>query len=430
MIFIAIPESISVNLLAGSLLGNKLKLNTIIKIALIFGLGCYFIKNIAPTEINLVLSFILMTGLYNIYSNIDLKYCFIAEISAFGVKFFAELLLVTALNLGGVSVESLFTNQYLKIIMSTIPSITVLVLYIILSKRNINIINYKHNTITIKKNGLKMLTLFGIVNLIIMSGILLLTTYENYQDYLTHNMLINIITSIAILCISTLIIVASILYKNKSMIEIEHNLMVKSMKQMEETVDLLRIQKHDYMNHLQVILMQIDKGTSSDVKNYILGISNEANSKISSFDTGNNYIDAILNFKHGKCADNGIELTACIDSMLEDTTLLDIHISAIILNIIDNAIDELKINKKDNKYIHVDTYIDNYLHHISIKNNGSKIENINKIFEKGYSSKGENRGYGLYSIKKILESNNCTIEVYSEDDETEFMIKLPIVKLA
>nr|WP_276510618.1 GHKL domain-containing protein [Paeniclostridium hominis] len=195
---------------------------------------------------------------------------------------------------------------------------------------------------------------------------------------------------------------------------------------MKDTVDVLRLQRHDYMNHLQVILLQISNGKNEDARNYILGISNDDSSGITYFSTGNSYIDAILNTKKRRALKYDIQLTACIDSLLEDIELSDSEISSILLNIIDNAIDELKKHNKDYKYIHIDVYKEEYYHNISIKNNGSIIKDKKKIFELGYSSKGINRGYGLYAIKKLLESYNCSIDVYSDDMETEFNIQVPI----
>lgn len=392
-------------------------------------------KKYLPLELNIILSFTLFMLLYRIGSDVKFKYSFIANISGVGVKFFIELCMATIFNLLEIDIPQMLSNKVLKTILSLVPVFIVLLLYYICKNKNINIVDskkYKHESKNKsrskkdKEKNYKIIVVFGIINLLLMEGIALIYFYRSNQLYIKDNLLIYCLIIAGVFCISGLIIFTSILYKNNGVMQIEQNLMNKNIKQMEETVELLRIQKHDYMNHLQVILMQIDKGNKDDAKKYILSLSDYSSNKLVQFETGNNYLDAILNFKNGRCIEYSIELTACVDSLLNDTSLLDTHISSIILNIIDNAIDELKNNVKDNKYIHLDTYRDDNYHHISIKNNGSKITNINKIFEKGYSSKGENRGYGLYSIKKLLEDNHCTIEVCSDEYETEFMIKLPI----
>lgn len=270
-----------------------------------------------------------------------------------------------------------------------------------------------------------VLIFLSIVNLLIMSFMITIITTRN--ELYKKSELIVIFTMISSL-LSVICVIIAILFLNKckKIFQIENNLIMKNLDQMKETIDLLRVQKHDYMNHLQVILMQITNGNVEAAKKYILGMAECSKNSIAIFNTGNNYIDAILNLKNTKCLEYNIDLTACVDSLLEDTNLDDTQLSSILLNIIDNAIDELSKNNKSYKYIHLDTYKENNKHNISIKNNGKMIDDTQKIFKMGFSSKGNNRGYGLFYIKQILESNNCSIEVYSDEYETEFNIQVPI----
>ena len=46
----------------------------------------------------------------------------------------------------------------------------------------------------------------------------------------------------------------------------------------------------------------------------------------------------------------------------------------------------------------------------------TKGENIEKIFENGFSTKGEGRGTGLYQIKATVENFGGTITVESQKD--------------
>ena len=54
----------------------------------------------------------------------------------------------------------------------------------------------------------------------------------------------------------------------------------------------------------------------------------------------------------------------------------------------------------------------------------SKI-NINKINEKNYSSKGKNRGYGLYLVNKIVSSSE-NLEINQEILKNKFKTILSI----
>lgn len=279
--------------------------------------------------------------------------------------------------------------------------------------------------IKLDRNKLFMYILFiiGTLNIIVASGIIIISELNNYRNYKDYEIMFIVIIMVSVIGI---IIAALNLDKSKDTVIIEKNLIAKNLQQMEETVDLLRIQKHDMMNHLQVILMQINNNNTENAKKYILGLAEDINNVGMVFNTGNDYIDAILNFKNRKCIDSQIVLTACIDSIIEETTLEDTQLSSVFLNIIDNAIDELKNVKKEYKYIHVDTFYDDNNHHvICIKNNGNKIEDTEKIFEIGVSSKGESRGYGLYSIRQLLSKHRSKIYVVSDDEETEFIIEIP-----
>ncbi|WAG63069.1 hypothetical protein LL038_09440 [Clostridium estertheticum] len=62
-----------------------------------------------------------------------------------------------------------------------------------------------------------------------------------------------------------------------------------------------------------------------------------------------------------------------------------------------------------------------------MSNNGSDIpkEIINKIFEKGYSTKTKGKGdhgYGLYITKQLVEHNNEIISIERTSLKTKFLM--------
>ncbi|PTI13952.1 ATP-binding protein, partial [Staphylococcus xylosus] len=49
-----------------------------------------------------------------------------------------------------------------------------------------------------------------------------------------------------------------------------------------------------------------------------------------------------------------------------------------------------------------------------------------KIFEKGYSTKGDNRGYGLYLINESVKKLNGSINIDNDSDGyTKFIVEIP-----
>lgn len=414
------------------LIGNKLAKKDIFKLVILTSIGCYFIRNTAEQGFSVLIIFLLYLLLLFYYSKLSFMHCFISLGITFGLKFVSEFFVVLLLDLAGVSINEIFNSQILKIIISFIPLMINILIYLENYKKDINLFSKKYketnrsNTNDMSKYMIYILIFLSIVNIFIMSYMVKLASHNTNEFYNNNELIIIFMITSSIFCFICLTLAILTLNKSKSIFKLESNLMMKNLKQMEETVDLLRLQKHDYMNHLQVVLMQITSGKIESARKYILGLSDCSKNNRLIFNTGNNYIDAILNLKNTICLENNIELTACVDSLLDNTDLEDIQLSSILLNIIDNAIDELKKNNKSYKYIHLDTYSETNKHNISIKNNGRMIEDVDKIFKKGFSSKGNNRGYGLYSIKQILESKNCSICVYSDEYETEFNIQIPI----
>ncbi|MBX4266138.1 ATP-binding protein [Clostridium estertheticum] len=70
-------------------------------------------------------------------------------------------------------------------------------------------------------------------------------------------------------------------------------------------------------------------------------------------------------------------------------------------------------------------YLEGESNIIEVINSGItlKFENVKTIFERGFSTKnGDNRGYGLYNAKKIVERNGGRIQLSLEDDFTIFKL--------
>jgi len=101
----------------------------------------------------------------------------------------------------------------------------------------------------------------------------------------------------------------------------------------------------------------------------------------------------------------------------------------VILNILNNAIDELVEYKKANPRIIITILDKKSRFEILIEDNGRGVplENIELIFEPYYSTKGMNgTGLGLYMSQMIMQKQfNSKIEVKSSKHGTQFCIQVP-----
>ncbi|WP_419743080.1 sensor histidine kinase [Paraclostridium dentum] len=190
-------------------------------------------------------------------------------------------------------------------------------------------------------------------------------------------------------------------------------------------ISKLRSQKHDYLKHLQVVYSLLNNGLSDDAKEYITNISNSFRSKTSRYGKVS-YLDAIASLKYEECLIKNISFDVYIQDFIDNLVIEPNDMSSVLLNIIDNAIDSLSTLNKDNKYIKLFVYEDEFQYVISIKNNGPKIYNTESIFDEGFSTKdGEHRGYGLYLVKDILDKYGYHIFASSDEFITEFTILIP-----
>lgn len=197
------------------------------------------------------------------------------------------------------------------------------------------------------------------------------------------------------------------------------------MEHKDNIIAKLRSQKHDYLKHLQVVYSLLNTGLTNDAKEYITNISNSFRSKNSRYGKVS-YLDAIASLKYEECLMKNITFDVYIQDFIDNLIIEPNEMSSVLLNIIDNAIDSLSTISKDNKYIKLFVYEDEFQYVISIKNNGPRIYNTDAIFLKGFSTKdGTDSGYGLYLVKNILDKYGYYIFANSDDFLTEFTILIP-----
>lgn len=105
----------------------------------------------------------------------------------------------------------------------------------------------------------------------------------------------------------------------------------------------------------------------------------------------------------------------------EDNLLVPITSIIYMLGILlDNAIDESKAGDS----IKVYTQCAEYNLDIEVTNNYKENTDFKKMFQKGYSTKSEQRGYGLSNLKKVVDNYNGKIYIYRNCGEVTFGIEI------
>jgi CitB family two-component system sensor histidine kinase MalK len=98
----------------------------------------------------------------------------------------------------------------------------------------------------------------------------------------------------------------------------------------------------------------------------------------------------------------------------------------VIGNLVDNAL-EAVIDYEHKQVVLTLLYEEGELL-IEVADHGPGIsEKIRKqIFDKGYSTKASNRGFGLFLVKRLLEQRGGQLEIYTKEGQgTVFSVYLP-----
>ena len=242
--------------------------------------------------------------------------------------------------------------------------------------------------------------------IVLVTGVL---TYFNYQ--MLSNRYLVFCNVCFLLFIFTLIVFSIIYIRNKNRykeLKDSYDNLFDHACLYEEELEKDTLLRHEYKNQLAVI-----KGLTKNKK-----VSNHINQILES-----NKKEELINIKglnnlpkgglrglfyykittiRKNNIDFSIDISKNVKGYLSKITLEDMKTLTYILGIFcDNAIEECIKDKKSNISIEM-YYIDKEVHIIVSNSIIDKID-LDKIGTRGYSTKGKNRGNGLYLIKKMLQ---------------------------
>jgi len=198
-------------------------------------------------------------------------------------------------------------------------------------------------------------------------------------------------------------------------------------------LDTLRAFNHEFLNKLHIILGYLQTGEIQQAMNFITNSSLVSSQSVR--ETANCIrvpkICALVIGKMMHAAELGIRLQVSADSTCRDHDLL-IPVEGFVTilgNLMENAIEELShdhtaspdvINASESpREIHIGIYCRPDVNIITCEDTGHGIQPqlLDHIFEKGVSSKGENRGTGLFLVHELMEEYGGTIDIDTEPGE-------------
>jgi sensor histidine kinase regulating citrate/malate metabolism len=203
--------------------------------------------------------------------------------------------------------------------------------------------------------------------------------------------------------------------------------LVESMRNLEQLNRTLREQRHDYLNHIQIIYGLMEIGEHEEAKNYMEPVYKDIIKLSKALKTSEPAINALLQAKLQMAEQKDITVEIEVKTELKRLPIKAWELCRILGNLVDNSIYALQL-KSDNRFLFIELTetVSNYK--FTVMNNGPKIskEVISSIFSEGFTTKGsEGNGMGLFIVKEILKNCGGEINVESNDDRTTFYFTIP-----
>lgn len=195
--------------------------------------------------------------------------------------------------------------------------------------------------------------------------------------------------------------------------------------QMDALNHTLRAQRHDFLNHLQVVYSLMEMREYNEATNYLEKVYGEIRALSSVLRTGSAAVNALLQVKAAACQDMGIALEMDIQSRLEGLSMPSWELCRVLSNLLDNAMEAAKAAPQPRVVLTIGEHLRGFL--LSVRNNGPAIppEMRDRLFEPGVSTKGEGRGMGLAIVRQTLEDHGGEIDFTSDGARTVFQVKVP-----
>ncbi|MGN0777620.1 MAG: sensor histidine kinase [Aristaeellaceae bacterium] len=210
--------------------------------------------------------------------------------------------------------------------------------------------------------------------------------------------------------------------------------LVSQLEDMDDTIEAmenlnntLRAQRHDFLNHLQVVYSLMEMQEYDEANAYIEKIYGSITAVSRVMKTANPSINALLQVKLAACEKAGIPVTLNIQSAWKDLPMPGWEMCKVLSNLLDNAIDALQEVEPSQRSLTLTLTEDLRSFRFSVANTGPMIpiKSQESIFQPGITTKATGHGMGLYIVRKVLRDRGGDITLVSDATHTAFSGFIP-----
>lgn len=325
------------------------------------------------------------------------------------IVFIAELIFVLLLILFFGANGSMLLNEYYGSLLTVavISIISILLIHLGPVKKIIaNIFGM------IAKLKLKYMTIIMLMAIIVVN-ILLSSVYHDIGIF-------NILIMNSLFMLVYLFIAYKSLKDKSSMIKMqaENKALLNNLEEYEKMLDYQRVANHENKNQLLVVRSLLKENENSDALNYVNEVlDNKKDDNDVLFGRAKKIpsggLQGIVYQKMLVMNDKNIKPILDVSNSVKKfkfenlDTKLNYDICRIVGVFLDNSIEETE--KLDEREIMLSMYEQNNDLVIEISNKFKNVPDLERLEEKGYSTKGKGHGYGLSLVNDIVNNNNQII---------------------
>ncbi|MEQ8154645.1 MAG: GHKL domain-containing protein [Clostridiaceae bacterium] len=268
----------------------------------------------------------------------------------------------------------------------------------------------------------------GVLFIIIVIFYALLSKYfwENDREIFNEKIVFIAVITLGFVALNMLFVIYNVKYERQKKVLETYN---RYSAITANLIDDIKKRQHEFKNHINTIygIAQVtdEKLVKGRIIEYIQNVNKSMQYTDYIIQVKDEIIAAIIYNKVCEAKYKNIDFAYEIDNNI-DLKVNDYELSEILNNLMDNAFEAVDKIQAAERKVQLKIYREKENKIIEVKNTIADEEKdlTSMFFNKGFSSKKEEgHGYGLYNVKRLVESNNGKIQVVLEGN----LIKMKIL---
>jgi len=213
--------------------------------------------------------------------------------------------------------------------------------------------------------------------------------------------------------------------------EVEGGVRAESLGHIEELLQSIRVQRHDFVHHLQAVYGLLEVEAYAEARDYLAKRFEEIAPREELVRLDNLAVAALLYTKLGIAEARGVHIELSVEGSLAKLPLKEEEANRLIGNLLDNAVDAVTGLPSGHRLVRVVTGNTEEGFWLCVANRAPDLspQGLEKIFQPGFTTKPGKHGMGLFSVQQIACGYGGWVQAdCSPDGMVEFKVWIPAGK--